>query len=209
MTKEQLGSLILDSERQLYSTAKTILFNDHDCADAIQETIVKAFSNVGTLKNDNYARTWLIRILINECYSLVRKSSKFIPLENLADRQEPESSTVSKQILAFCTTSKSKKELAAFCGFKDLRNFILNKQRSRALGSIPIVLLLCLFCIDVPILIRPGAITIVCVSDPICVTIVIISVCCFYYINSTVTALKFMLFQLVSEMITFVIPGTI
>ena len=125
MTKEQLGSLILDSERQLYSTAKTILFNDHDCADAIQETIVKAFSNVGTLKNDNYARTWLIRILINECYSLVRKSSKFIPLENLADRQEPESSTVSKQILAFCTTPKSKKELAAFCGFKDLRNFTL------------------------------------------------------------------------------------
>ena len=125
MTKEQLGSLILDSERQLYSTAKTILFSDHDCADAIQETIVKAFSNVGTLKNDNYALTWLIRILINECYSLVRKSSKFIPLENLADRQEPESSTVSKQILAFCTTPKSKKELAVFCGFKDLRNFTL------------------------------------------------------------------------------------
>lgn len=66
-----------------------------------------------------------------------------------------------------------------------------------------------LFCIDVPILIRPGTVTIVCVSDPICVTIIIISVCCFYYINSTVTALKFMLFQLVSEMITFVIPGTI
>ena len=125
MTKEQLGNLVLDSERQLYSTAKTILFSDYDCADAIQETIVKAFSNVGTLKNDNYARTWLIRILINECYSLVRKSSKFIPLENLADRQEPESSTVSKQILAFCTTPKSKKELAVFCGFKDLRNFTL------------------------------------------------------------------------------------
>ena len=86
---------------------------------------MKAFFNVGTLKNDNYARAWLIRILINECYSLVRKSSKFIPLENLADRQKSESSTVSKQILAFCTTSKSKKELAAFCGFKDLINFTL------------------------------------------------------------------------------------
>ena len=36
MTKEQLGNLILDSERQLYSTAKTILFSDQDCADAIQ-----------------------------------------------------------------------------------------------------------------------------------------------------------------------------
>ena len=65
MTKEQLGNLILDSERQLYSTAKTILFSDQDCADAIQETIVKAFSKIDTLKNDKYARTWLIRILIN------------------------------------------------------------------------------------------------------------------------------------------------
>ena len=43
MTKEQLGSLILDSERQLYSTAKTILFSDYDCADAIQETICEGF----------------------------------------------------------------------------------------------------------------------------------------------------------------------
>ena len=46
MTREQLGTLILDSERQLYSTAKTILSDDHDCADAIQETIVKAFSKI-------------------------------------------------------------------------------------------------------------------------------------------------------------------
>ena len=88
MTKEQLGNLVLDSERQLYSTAKTILFSDQDCADAIQETIVKAFSKIDTLKNDKYARTWLIRILINECYNLVRKSSKFISFEDLEDRLE-------------------------------------------------------------------------------------------------------------------------
>ena len=39
--------------------------------------------------------------------------------------QDIELSTVSKQILVFCTTPKSKKELAVFCGFKDLRNFTL------------------------------------------------------------------------------------
>jgi len=111
MTKEQLGSLILDSERQLYSTAKTILFSDHDCADAIQETIVKAFSNVGTLKNDNCTRTWLIRILINECYSLVRKSSKFIPLENLADRQEPESEKTKNYSELYTAVNSLKEEL--------------------------------------------------------------------------------------------------
>ena len=83
MTKEQLGTLILDSERQLYSTAKTILSDDHDCADTIQETIVKAFSKIKTLRNDKYAKTWLMRIFINECYTLLRKSSKLVPLEDM------------------------------------------------------------------------------------------------------------------------------
>ena len=83
MTKEELGTLILNSERQLYSTAKTILSDDHDCADTIQETIVKAFSKIKTLRNDKYAKTWLMRILINECYTLLRKSSKLVPLEDM------------------------------------------------------------------------------------------------------------------------------
>lgn len=88
MTREQLGTLILDSERQLYSTAKTILYSDQDCADAIQDTIVKAFLKIDTLKNDKYARTWLVRILINECYTILRKSSKFVSLEEMNDRGE-------------------------------------------------------------------------------------------------------------------------
>lgn len=90
MTKEELGTLILNSERQLYSTAKTILINDQDCADAIQVTIVKAFSKIGTLRNDKYAKTWLIRILINECYTLLRKSSKLVSLEGMSEMTEIE-----------------------------------------------------------------------------------------------------------------------
>ena len=89
MTKEQLGVLILDCERQLYSTAKTILYSDQDCADAIQDTIVKAFSKIQTLKNDKYAKTWLIRILINECYTILRKSSKLTSLD-VMDEQTKE-----------------------------------------------------------------------------------------------------------------------
>ncbi len=90
MTKEQLGELILDSERQLYSTAKSLLSDDQDCADAIQEAIVKAFSNISTLRNDKYAKTWLIRILINECYTLLRKSSRLVSLDGMPELQERE-----------------------------------------------------------------------------------------------------------------------
>ena len=34
----------------MYCTAKTILRNDQDCADAVQETIMKAFLKIDTLK---------------------------------------------------------------------------------------------------------------------------------------------------------------
>lgn len=81
MTKEALGELILSSERQLYATAKTILSDDQDCADVIQESIVKAFSKIDTLKKDRYAKTWLMRILINECYNIARRINVNEPLD--------------------------------------------------------------------------------------------------------------------------------
>lgn len=93
MTKDELGQLILSSERQLYATAKTILADDQDCADAIQESIVKAFSKIHTLREDRYAKTWLMRILINECYNVARLDGIYDHLdesfaENIAEHEE-------------------------------------------------------------------------------------------------------------------------
>lgn len=82
MKKEQLGQLIIASEDTLYHVAKTLLYNDADCADAIQETIVKAFSKLDTLRQDAYAKTWLIRILMNECYAIMRREKRVISLED-------------------------------------------------------------------------------------------------------------------------------
>lgn len=81
MKREQLGELIIASEDTMYHVAKTLLYNDADCADAIQETIVKAFTKIHTLKSDAYAKTWLIRILINECYGIMRKEKNIVSLE--------------------------------------------------------------------------------------------------------------------------------
>ena len=61
-------------------------------------------------------------ILKNVNYNLEGDAHQVI---HQVTHQVIELSTVSKQILAFCTTPKSKKELAVFCGFKDLRNFTL------------------------------------------------------------------------------------
>lgn len=82
MTKETLGQLIINSEETMYHIAKSLLYNDADCADAIQEAIVKAFAKLHTLKDDSYAKTWLIRIVMNECYAIMRKEKKIISLQD-------------------------------------------------------------------------------------------------------------------------------
>lgn len=82
MKKEQLGELIIASEETMYRVAKSLLYNDADCADAIQEAIVKAFSKLHTLKEDTYAKTWLIKIVMNECYAIMRKEKRIISLDD-------------------------------------------------------------------------------------------------------------------------------
>lgn len=82
MKKEQLGQLIIASEDMMYHVAKTLLYSDADCADAIQEAIVKAFSNLHTLRQDSFAKTWLVRILINECYAIMRREKRIVSLED-------------------------------------------------------------------------------------------------------------------------------
>ncbi len=56
----------------MYKVARAILGNDEDAADAIQDTILICFEKIHTLKNPEYFKTWLIRILINECNQILR-----------------------------------------------------------------------------------------------------------------------------------------
>lgn len=51
----------------MYKVARGILNNDEDTADAIQDTILICFEKIHTLKHPEYFKTWMIRILINEC----------------------------------------------------------------------------------------------------------------------------------------------
>lgn len=93
MKKEQLGKLIIESEDMMYRVAKTLLYNDADCADAIQEAIVKAFSNLHMLRQDSYAKTWLTRIVINECYAIMRKEKRVVSLEEYTREEAAEEMT--------------------------------------------------------------------------------------------------------------------
>lgn len=96
MTNEQFVRHISDAEKSLYRVAKSILKNDEDCADAVQTAILKAFDRLDTLKHEKYFRTWLTRILINECYHLLKDKKEQVPYEEYMEGLEstPEYSEV-------------------------------------------------------------------------------------------------------------------
>ena len=88
--------------QHLYKTARAILMNDEDSADAIQETIITCWEKLGTLKENQYFKTWVTKILINECYSLIRGRKGVIYVDEIPeipdDREE--SDLVWKEALA-------------------------------------------------------------------------------------------------------------
>lgn len=76
MTKEEFAQVVLDSTDSLYRISKSILKNDADCEDAVQEAITIAFEKLYTLRKDCYAKTWLVRIAMNECYKIARHKGR-------------------------------------------------------------------------------------------------------------------------------------
>lgn len=72
--------------QDMYKVAYSILMNDEDVADAIQDTILTCWEKLSSLKKNRCFKTWIIRVLINHCYDIVRKNA---PLTCLEEWQEP------------------------------------------------------------------------------------------------------------------------
>ena len=77
--KEAFVKLVENYQVSMYKTAIAILQNDEDAADAIQETILKCYEKLSALKKDSYFKTWMIRILINNCNEMLRHKGRVFP----------------------------------------------------------------------------------------------------------------------------------
>ena len=69
----------------LYRTGYAILRNDEDVADAVQDAVLSAWQKLGQLSDPQYFKTWLIRIMVNKCYTLASKRKVAVPLEQAPD----------------------------------------------------------------------------------------------------------------------------
>lgn len=79
--------LIEENIKSIYRVAKGILSSEDDIEDAIQNTILKAYSNIKTLRKEELFKTWLIKILINECNKIYNFNKKCISLDKVIEEQ--------------------------------------------------------------------------------------------------------------------------
>ena len=75
---EAFTQLIIQMQCEMFRIAQTRLKNIDDANDAIQQTNLYAYKNLRQLKEDKYFKTWIIKILINECNKVYKKNYKIL-----------------------------------------------------------------------------------------------------------------------------------
>ena len=83
---------LMESQKStMYKVARSYLRNDADAADAMSETVLACFEKLGSLRQPQYFRTWLVRILIRKCQDILRDRRRSVPLDEIAQvgRDDP------------------------------------------------------------------------------------------------------------------------
>lgn len=74
--KETYSKLVVSIYDDLLKTAKYKLGDEEDAKDVLQDTIMIAYLNFGKLRNEKYFKTWITKILINQCNKYYKKKYK-------------------------------------------------------------------------------------------------------------------------------------
>ena len=86
MDRERFIAEIEACSGMMYRVAWSILRNDADCEDALQDAALKAWEKRNRLREERYFRSWITRILINACYDTQRKRRRTVPLEEMPEQ---------------------------------------------------------------------------------------------------------------------------
>ena len=73
--------------QMLYRIARSILKDDAEAEDAVQEAYLSAFRRFHTFRGDSALSTWLARIVVNEAYGRLRKQQRDLTVVAFDARQ--------------------------------------------------------------------------------------------------------------------------
>ncbi len=76
MDEMQFTEAVRRYEKLLLHIAWSMLGNEQDCADAVQEALLAAWRGRNQLRNQQAARAWLTRIQVNACKETLRRRKR-------------------------------------------------------------------------------------------------------------------------------------
>ena len=79
-------------ERLMYRVSYSYLHSDADCADAVQEALLRAWQRRSSLRRPERFQAWLVSILINQCKDMLKRDKRlaFVALESVPEPMAPE-----------------------------------------------------------------------------------------------------------------------
>ena len=84
-----IAQQLIADYKKLYKLAYSYVHNENDALDIVQESAYKAIKNSKSLKNTQYAGTWIYRIVINESISFFRNhKQQTVPLYEIDGEAE-------------------------------------------------------------------------------------------------------------------------
>lgn len=84
-SKSAYGELIAEYQVYLYKTAFLYVKNEADSLDAVQECVMRGLLAIGKLKEPQYFKTWITRILLN-CIWQGKKQTQTVALEEYREK---------------------------------------------------------------------------------------------------------------------------
>lgn len=106
---ERFCSAVFEMKGEMYAVAVSLLKNKEDAEDAVQQTLYKAYERLDTLRFSEKFRPWIMKILTNECYAVIRGRKQTLPSENMEELPDRDSETEEK-ITLWETVSRLKIE---------------------------------------------------------------------------------------------------
>jgi RNA polymerase sigma-70 factor, ECF subfamily len=98
--------------RRLYRVARSIMHDDSEAEDVVQEAYVLAFSNLAKFRSESSLATWLTRITLNEALGRLRRrrptvdlssldlpnGAQVIPFPTMPSNEDPERNAAQREI---------------------------------------------------------------------------------------------------------------
>lgn len=89
--QEAYADLVRRHETALFQLGLALLGDRHEAEEAVQEALLKAYRGLSAFKGESSFRTWVTRIVLNQCKDMLRRQKRrpFLSLEQYLEEGRP------------------------------------------------------------------------------------------------------------------------